>query len=204
MVMDLWRLSLYASPDQPPTNDAAQPAIGAVEIFDSGPLSALPTLTPANWNTVLDSLNLKGLDPSPVTYFRLTCATLASASVDMLRVFTQQFPCIRHLVVGSARIGSLDLAVGAGVFSSLLAALTGQGHDQGRAAQLASRLETVGWEDMVLDQATVDALVRMLEARARRGIPLSKLSFKNAVCLKELDIHLEKSELARHVEVEIV
>ena len=122
----------------------------------------------------------------------------------MWHQFMRHFPRLKHLGVGPAPDEPIVHSAGAEVFSCLLEALTDQDLDQRHGPSLASELETIKWEEMLLDQATVDALVRLLEVRARRGIPLSKLSFKNAVCLKELDIHLAKSELARHLEVEIV
>ena len=116
----------------------------------------------------------------------------------------RHFPRLKHLGVGPAPDEPIVLSAGAEVFSCLLEALTDQDLDQRHGPSLASELETIKWEEMLLDQATVDALVRLLEVRARRGTPLKKFIFWGVACAKEAESHAAKAKLAQHVDIEIL
>ena len=115
----------------------------------------------------------------------------------------RHFPRLKHLGVGPAPDEPIVLSAGAEVFSCLLEALTDQDLDQRHGPSLASELETIGWEGMALDEAAVDALIRVLEIRARRGAPLSKMTFTDTFCKNEMDLLTAKSKLAQHVDLKI-
>ena len=56
---------------------------------------------------------------------------------------------------------------------------------------------------MIFDNATVDVLVRMVEARMVGGAPLEELIFRNAVCLEGIDPALVKLRLEEFTRVTI-
>ena len=142
-------LTLSASPDLlPKTSDSAQ-LNHAISVFNLELLPEMPNPTLDDWNTLLTPFSSHDLGPSPVTYLYLSYWQLDDVSLDMRHAFMQHFPRLSHLVVASTLTSGT-----VGAFARVAEVLMDSKHEKlGSGPPPASRLETIGWEGIVLDQA---------------------------------------------------
>ena len=183
------------------------PPLGRVRVGGLGDQSGEePAFPPASWNTLLDLFSPQNSNgaQSAVVHLGLVYNRLPEISEDMWRLCATRFPLLEGLEVGPWLSRDIEM-VGARVFGTMLAFLSGCGDPNGAQSRAvyAPRLRSIQFAGMIFDNATVDVLVRMVEARMVGGAPLEELIFRNAVCLEGIDPALVKLRLEEFTRVTI-
>ena len=207
-----WILFISASVDQPERNrtpiipDMTRPRISlGVETDD--PLPQDTSLTLETWMALFRPFS--GPE-SIVSTLRLMYNEIEDMPLELWNAGLACFPRLEELMVGHTFARDTSPMLNGQKLARLFAVLAGEGEaetsgetglDEALAPKLcAPCLRRIAWSTVAIDQAFVDGVAQMLEARSARGTPpgrMLEIDIVDAVLMSGVDLDESKARLER-------